>query len=293
MAATDQTTASPQSWAGQKVVGQDGSKLGKLEHVYLARGTDQPTWGVVKTGLLGRRRSFVPLGQASAAGGTVNVPTDKRRVAASPAVPADRDLRPETEAHLQRHYAAGAPSAAAAGAAGAGAGAEHREESRPSAVAMPRSRGAVTGILLVLLGAWGALIPFIGPYFDFGFTPNQTWEFTLDRLWLNILPGVAVLIGGLMLGPSANRASGGLGAWLAIVGGVWFAIGPSMSTLWGNEGLAQPIGKPIHSGEDLEVLEQLAVFFGLGALITGLAALALGRIAVRSVKDPGVRAGGA
>ncbi|MBA2566495.1 MAG: hypothetical protein H0V08_01685 [Thermoleophilaceae bacterium] len=158
---------------------------------------------------------------------------------------------------------------------------------------MPRSRGAVTGILLVLLGAWGALIPFIGPYFDFGFTPNQTWEFTLDRLWLNILPGVAVLIGGLMLGPSANRASGGLGAWLAIVGGVWFAIGPSMSTLWGNEGLAQPIGKPIHSGEDLEVLEQLAVFFGLGALITGLAALALGRIAVRSVKDPGVRAGGA
>jgi len=27
---------------------------------------------------------------------------------------------------------------------------------------MPRSRGAVSGLLLILLGAWGALIPVIG-----------------------------------------------------------------------------------------------------------------------------------
>ena len=30
---------------------------------------------------------------------------------------------------------------------------------------MRRSRGAASGFLLVLLGAWGALIPFVGPYF--------------------------------------------------------------------------------------------------------------------------------
>ena len=28
---------------------------------------------------------------------------------------------------------------------------------------VPRSRGAVSGLLLVLLGLWGALIPRIGP----------------------------------------------------------------------------------------------------------------------------------
>ena len=32
---------------------------------------------------------------------------------------------------------------------------------------MPRSRGAVSGLLLLTLGAWGALIPFIGPVLSF------------------------------------------------------------------------------------------------------------------------------
>ena len=28
---------------------------------------------------------------------------------------------------------------------------------------VPRTRGVASGYLLILLGAWGALIPFIGP----------------------------------------------------------------------------------------------------------------------------------
>jgi hypothetical protein len=35
-----------------------------------------------------------------------------------------------------------------------------------------RSRGVLSGLLLVLLGIWGALIPFIGPYFHYAFTPD-------------------------------------------------------------------------------------------------------------------------
>src|SRR5260370_1022494 len=34
-----------------------------------------------------------------------------------------------------------------------------------------RSRGAASGVLLMLLGAWGALVPFIGPYFGYAYTP--------------------------------------------------------------------------------------------------------------------------
>ena len=37
---------------------------------------------------------------------------------------------------------------------------------------MPRSRGAVSGLLLIILGVWGALIPFVGPYFHFAYTPG-------------------------------------------------------------------------------------------------------------------------
>ncbi len=147
-----------------------------------------------------------------------------------------------------------------------------------SALAMQRSRGATIGFLLVLLGIWGAIIPFIGPYFGYTFGVTTPWVFTYDRLWLNVLPGIAVFLGGLILGPSANRASGGLGAWLALIGGIWFIIGPVISQLWQVGGcLAAPIGTPAGALE-LQVLEQLGYFYGLGAVVTALAGIALGRM---------------
>ena len=39
----------------------------------------------------------------------------------------------------------------------------------------------LTGFALVLLGAWGALIPFVGPYFNYAYTPNGTWIWTASR----------------------------------------------------------------------------------------------------------------
>ena len=56
-----------------------------------------------------------------------------------------------------------------------------------------RSRGALSGVLLVLLGLWGAVIPFVGPYFRYAYTPDRAWEYTSGRLWLEVLPGAAVL----------------------------------------------------------------------------------------------------
>ena len=50
-----------------------------------------------------------------------------------------------------------------------------RVHTRGGRLQMPRSRGAASGFLLILLGAWGALIPFVGPYFDFAFTPDTEW----------------------------------------------------------------------------------------------------------------------
>ncbi|MGH3842420.1 MAG: hypothetical protein ACRDS0_13390 [Pseudonocardiaceae bacterium] len=148
---------------------------------------------------------------------------------------------------------------------------------RGSALAMPRSHGAVNGTLLVLLGIWGAVIPFVGPYFNYTFGVTTPWFVTWDRLWLNILPGIAVFVGGLILGPSANRASGRMGAWLALIGGIWFTIGPVVSQLWRIAGPGAPIGAPLGPNW-WQVLEQLGYFYGRGALITALAAFALGGI---------------
>ena len=68
-----------------------------------------------------------------------------------------------------------------------------------------RSRGVLSGILLALLGIWGGLIPFIGPYFHYAYTPDKAWTYNTGRLWLEILPGAAVFIGGILLMIATGR----------------------------------------------------------------------------------------
>ena len=148
-------------------------------------------------------------------------------------------------------------------------------------VHVARTRGAVSGVLLIALGVWGALIPFIGPWFNFAFSPDQSWHWTAARWWLEVLPGIVTAIGGLMLLVSSNRFTAGFGGWLAIAGGAWFVIGNDLASLFH---IGSP-GTPLGSSSGLRALELLAFFDGLGALILVLASLALGRLSVRSVRD--------
>ena len=64
---------------------------------------------------------------------------------------------------------------------------------------LARSTGAGGGLLIVILGIWGIFIPFVGPYFHYGFSPDSAWHFSSNRLWLDILPGLAAVLGGLAL----------------------------------------------------------------------------------------------
>jgi hypothetical protein len=148
---------------------------------------------------------------------------------------------------------------------------------------IPRSRGAVSGLLLMILGAWGALVPFIGPYFDLVIGPDDTWNWSSDRFWLSVVPGIVAFVGGLILMQSAHRGGAGLGAWMGILAGAWFALGPLISRLWTSDG-ASALGQPA-GGTNRQVLEMLVMYSGLGVLITAVAAFALGRLAVRSVRD--------
>jgi peptidoglycan/LPS O-acetylase OafA/YrhL len=143
---------------------------------------------------------------------------------------------------------------------------------------MTRSTGAVSGLLIILLGVWGALIPFVGPYFNYSFGTNTTWHYTTDRLWLDILPGALAVLAGVMLLLAATRAAGILAGWLAMVAGAWFVVGPSVSLTW--ESGVGPIGRPLY-GSTRQMLELVGYFYGLGALIVALAAFAVGRFASR------------
>jgi hypothetical protein len=146
---------------------------------------------------------------------------------------------------------------------------------------VPRSRGAFSGFLLVLLGLWGGLLPLAGPYVDFGFAPDDTWVYNTDRLQLSIAPGAAAALGGLIVLLSANRVVAMFGAWLAALGGAWFAVGAPVATLWDVPGVGAPLG----TEEGRRLGEQLAGFTGLGVVIVFLAALALGRFAVVGVRE--------
>ncbi len=139
---------------------------------------------------------------------------------------------------------------------------------------LPRTTGALSGFLVILLGLWGALIPFVGPYFHYAFGSFQTWHYTSERLWLDIVPGAVAVIGGLMLVRSSHRMSGLIGGWLAVAAGAWFAVGPTVSLLWHHAG--DPIGAPM-GGHTRQALELLGYFQALGVLIAALAAFAMGR----------------
>ena len=155
---------------------------------------------------------------------------------------------------------------------------------------LPRTTGALAGFLVVLLGIWGGLIPFVGPYFHYAFGNYDKWHYTTNRLWLDILPGALAVLGGLMLLGSSRRASGVVGGWLAIAAGAWFAIGPTVSLLWHKSG--HPIGAPT-GGHIRQAVELLGYFDGLRVLIVALAAFATARFVSRPrvAEEPFVAAG--
>jgi hypothetical protein len=141
---------------------------------------------------------------------------------------------------------------------------------------MRRSRGAVSGFLLILLGLWGALIPFIGPYFHYAYTPDTAWHYSTARLWLEILPGAAVFLGGFLLLIAKTRHTALFGALLAAAAGAWFALGTTLSPLWNNN---VPMGgSPASPHVYTRIMEELGFFYALGVVIVFIAAAAFGRI---------------
>jgi hypothetical protein len=145
----------------------------------------------------------------------------------------------------------------------------------------PRSRGALSGLLLVLLGIWGALIPFVGPYFHFAYTPDRTWYYDSGRLWLEVLPGLAALVGGVFVLISRLRPVAVFGAWLAGAGGAWYVVGGLIAHQWTSlPGAGSPVGGPARTAA-----EQIAFFLGLGVVIVFFAGAAMGRFSVVGARD--------
>jgi hypothetical protein len=79
------------------------------------------------------------------------------------------------------------------------------------------------------------------------------------------------VVGGILLLGAGPWAAGRLGALLALLSGIWFAIGPDLSLLWHTGGQAGAA----HGGATRQMLERLTLHAGLGVAITALAAYSL------------------
>jgi hypothetical protein len=140
----------------------------------------------------------------------------------------------------------------------------------------------IAGLCIIIAGIWGGIIPFVGPYFHFTLGPDQAWTWTGLRLYMDVLPAAAAVLGGLMLLGAGPWAAGRIGALLALAAGIWFAVGPDLSALWHAGGAAGAA----HGTIKVQMLERLGLHTGVGVVIAALAGYALpgafGRRAART-----------
>jgi hypothetical protein len=91
-------------WRGQDVVDSTGEKLGKLEQVYYDGETDQPAFVAVKTGLVSKSLTLVPLDRASVGRDYVRVDRSKGIFKKAPSFDTDAELTLDDEAATYEHY---------------------------------------------------------------------------------------------------------------------------------------------------------------------------------------------
>ncbi|HEX2309392.1 MAG TPA: hypothetical protein VHH91_01635 [Vicinamibacterales bacterium] len=135
------------------------------------------------------------------------------------------------------------------------------------------------GFLLVALGAWGAIVPFVGPEFGYPFPAGSdvsSWEWSETAWQLSLLPGIATAYGGLvLLGLLGSvRIAPAFGALVALAGGAWFVLGSEFTRLWTTP-------PPDGTGSDWMIIAtNLGYHEGLGVTIVALSAFALGLLAL-------------
>jgi hypothetical protein len=120
----------------------------------------------------------------------------------------------------------------------------------------------ISGLALVVIGAWVALAPpAIGGWH---------WDSQSAQFLLAIVPGVATVIGGLvMLGRRSRLVS--FGGIVALIGGLWFIAAPLAHAIF----VAPQIGTG-DSGESIRVAQWIFFFSAAGALVAFLSAYAAG-----------------
>jgi hypothetical protein len=150
---------------------------------------------------------------------------------------------------------------------------------------MRAATGRLLGLLLVVLGAWGGVVAYVGPRIGFRMDSAAAWAWTTSRWELHAAPGAAVVLGGLLLLAATPRLIARFGALLAILAGMWLVVGPLFASMWLGSGAETQLATSSLS----EAARPLGYHYGTGLLIVAIASYAWATCAavVRTVPYPG------
>jgi hypothetical protein len=92
-------------WRGRDLVDRNGEKIGKLENVYFDVESDEPQFGTVKEGWIGRHLTFVPLIGVTIGPDSLQVAVSKEQVKGAHNMGFEGDeLSAAQESALYHHY---------------------------------------------------------------------------------------------------------------------------------------------------------------------------------------------
>ncbi len=113
---TDGFTAVEDRFAGYTVYDNAGSKIGKVDDLFLDE-NDQPEYVGVKMGFLGTSSTLIPMEIATTdeSAGTITVSTDKETAKNGPAFDDDHEITPEYENEVRSYYGLGAAQSQGSG----------------------------------------------------------------------------------------------------------------------------------------------------------------------------------
>ena len=103
---SDRFTAVEDRFAGYEVYDQSGSKIGKIDDLFVDE-SDQPEYIGVKMGFLGTSSTLIPMEMVSSvddAGRNVTVAIEKETAKNGPAFDDDREITPEFEQQVYSYY---------------------------------------------------------------------------------------------------------------------------------------------------------------------------------------------
>ena len=106
---SDGFTAVEDRYAGYTVYDNAGSKVGKVDDLFLDE-NDNPEYIGVKMGFLGTRSTLIPMEVATVdeSSGAINLSTDKETAKNGPSFDDDREITPEYEDEVRSYYGLGA-----------------------------------------------------------------------------------------------------------------------------------------------------------------------------------------